>query len=356
MSTLTRTLVRKTEHIVCDGSLHQNGLGAKLRLRRKCSLSKDERSACFLPLPLLVPMHAFLCLLWPLHLQGEVPVLVTISGLVMSCLVLMTKCPLVDVQAGYMFRWVLPRRGTNMGCDKAERGMSPERCEEAGQWCWWPQGCSEEGFARLGGMGQRDRKHEDKLEPSTVDLRRSGLGSALQPRHLCRPWALFNVAKRLQHSRDALIQPVWGTPSLVTKKPVMYVMWTLVPSARKQKPGWARDRVIVTFASQAGRCIPCLSVSLCCNGPFRTAPLPNSSSSGEEGGKQAGMLFLSSQLKTHSSSSWSLHSPVSAQVNGPVYYLDYLSPYPATFEKHPSIIPSGGRGTAGTPGAYRRGK
>lgn len=36
--------------------------------------------------------------------QGEVPGLVTISGLVMSCLVLMTKCPLVDTQAGYMFR------------------------------------------------------------------------------------------------------------------------------------------------------------------------------------------------------------------------------------------------------------
>lgn len=71
ISTLTWTLVRKTERIVCDGSLHQNGSGDKLKLRRKFSLFEDKRSVCFLPLPLPVPMHALLCLLQPHHLQGK---------------------------------------------------------------------------------------------------------------------------------------------------------------------------------------------------------------------------------------------------------------------------------------------
>lgn len=77
------------------------------------------------------------------------------------------------------------------------------------------------------------------------------------------------------------------------------------------------DLAIVTFAGQVGRCIPCLSVSLCCGDPFRTERSPNSLSSGEEGGKQTGMLFLTSQLKAQSSSTWTLHRPLSAQVDGP---------------------------------------
>lgn len=55
ISALPWTLVRKTDHIVCDGNLHQNGSGARLKLKRKFSLSTDERSVCFLPFPPTVP-------------------------------------------------------------------------------------------------------------------------------------------------------------------------------------------------------------------------------------------------------------------------------------------------------------
>ncbi|XP_061235128.1 uncharacterized protein LOC133226027 [Neopsephotus bourkii] len=87
ISALTQTLVRKTEHIVCDGSLHQNGSGAKLRLRKKFSLPSDERSVCFLPLLPLVSVHAVLCLLQPHHLQGPIPLSVP-KGLVTQPLIL----------------------------------------------------------------------------------------------------------------------------------------------------------------------------------------------------------------------------------------------------------------------------
>ncbi|KAM9550329.1 uncharacterized protein ACIB01_009989 isoform 2-T2 [Guaruba guarouba] len=87
ISVLTQTLVRKTEHIVCDGSLHQNGSGAKLRLRKKFSLPSDERSACFLPLLPLVSVHAVLCLLRPHRLQGLIPLFIP-KGLVAQALII----------------------------------------------------------------------------------------------------------------------------------------------------------------------------------------------------------------------------------------------------------------------------
>ncbi|KAM4669730.1 uncharacterized protein AAGF69_005530 [Amazona ochrocephala] len=87
ISVLTQTLVRKTEHIVCDGSLHQNGSGAKLRLRKKFSLPSDERSACFLPLLPLVSVHTVLRLLWPHHLQGPIPLFIP-KGLVAQPLII----------------------------------------------------------------------------------------------------------------------------------------------------------------------------------------------------------------------------------------------------------------------------
>jgi len=96
--------------------------------------------------------------------------------------------------------------------------------------------------------------------------------------------------------------------------------------------------MIVTFAGQVGRCIPCLSAPPCCGGPFGTARSWNSLSSGEEGGKQTGCHFSAASLWHFSQALDACIAP-SAQVSGPVCYLITCLPTLQPLKSTPALSP-----------------